>query len=160
MRHRIPRIVWGYLSEAILTSLTYVLLIVSAGEAKLVRFVSSTAGSWSTLVGILIGLSVALFVLFVHSLSTDFGDWLITRHADGVFKTAFMYTLCVNVLAFSALVVAGYSKRPLPSYVALGLLIYALTNFVSTIKNVSDLLKLQRTFRLGRGRANSIDSMK
>lgn len=159
MRHS-TLIAWGYMKEVVLTSLIYVLLVLLVGEAGLVRFVSSTASSWSTLVGILVGLSVTFFVLFEHSLSTDFGDWLITRHADGVYKTAFLYAPCVDVFALLALVIAGYSKRPLFSCIALGLLIYALTNFASTIKNESDLLKLQRTFRLIRGRANLIDSLK
>lgn len=141
---------WGYVSEGILTGLVYLFLVQWLGSDKLARFVSSTANSWAYLIGLLSALSVALFALFVHILSTEFGDWLCSRGADGVYKAAFMYTLCVNVLTFCSLIAAGYSKRALAAYVALGLLIYALTNFVSTVKNVSDLLKLQRLFRLSK----------
>lgn len=159
MRHRILKIAWGYLAEVMLTSLVYVFLVLFVGGAGLARFISATSGSWSTLIGILVGLSVALFSLFVRSLSTDFGDWLISKHSDGVFKSAFMYTLCVNVATFLVLVIAGYSKHPITSYVALGFLIYALTNFISTIKNVSDLLKLQKTFGLNSEQETRTDSM-
>lgn len=141
----------------ILTSLVYLFLIVYVGGQGLVRFVAATASSWSALIGILVGLSVTLFALFVHSLSTDFGGWLISHQADGVFKSAFIYTLCVNVATFTALVIAGYSKHSSASYVALGFLIYALTNFISTVKNVSDLLKLEKAFRLNKNQQNRAD---
>jgi hypothetical protein len=139
-------VMWGYFVELALTALSYYLIGLYYGIDAAVRLVNSTAFSWLVLVGIFWALSGQLFVIFIKSLTTEFGKWLSWRGAEGVFKTAFVFSMVVYSSAVVTLIIAGGTRGQRVGRVALALLILSTLNMWTLGKNVMELVRLRREF--------------
>src|SRR3990172_10789541 len=136
MRTGRGKVVWGYLVEVLLTALICLLGWRAADVGDLVTFFHNTANSWMVLIGAMFTFNAALFVVFVQSLTTDFGGWLKWRGGDRVYKTACIWVLIIDLIAFMALIVMGYHANGIIGVVTIAWLVYTIVNEVTFVRNV------------------------
>lgn len=136
------KIVWGYVSELVLSGLTYGLLRVFFSGEDLRAFTVSTANEWNDLTGILFSAALAIWITFVNIRSMPFGEYLHRIGAETHITVAFICAMAVFFCATLTLTTCTAVKRPEPAHVALFLLIYSIINLYTLIKNSTLLVKL------------------
>jgi hypothetical protein len=147
MRAGRAKIIWGYLVEVLLAGLICLGGWLFVDVDALVNFVHKTANCWMTLVGAMLALNGTLFVLFIQSLTTDFGGWLKWRGGDGAYKAAYIWVLLIDLVAFVGLIVVGYRKDGILCALTIGWLVYAAINEVTFLKNVMAVVGLNQEFQ-------------
>lgn len=140
-------IAWGYVVEIALTGAVYLLLRTIWTKAELMDFVSATWAAWAGLTGGLLALGVAVFCTFAQLVVGEFGDWLVSRRADHIFRGAFAYVILVFFVATALLILADYTRNVVIAHLALAGIVYSAINLYSLLRNALDLLRLNHAFR-------------
>lgn len=157
MRTGRGKIIWGYLVEVLLAGLVCLGGWLFVDVDIMADFVHKTANCWMTLVGAMLALNGTLFVLFVQSLTTDFGGWLRWRGGDGAYKTAYVWVLLIDLIAFVSLIFVGYRNDGVVSVLTIGWLVYVAINEVTFLRNVMAVVGLNQEFQRAYKQANVVE---
>lgn len=138
----------GYASESLLAVLLYVLARLHWGVANLKNFALDTANSWTALVEILLGSSLAVWLaLFVNVIFTDFGDYLRYRQVSKLYLYGFAVPAFSYFVLDVVLKLTAWSKTNWLAQLACVLLLYGAINLWTLVKNGIDLAGLYGTFK-------------
>lgn len=140
-------ITWGYLVEIILAGFIYGLLVWIVSSKSIVHFWCSTWIAWATVCGLMFGAAITMFGVLFNMMTTDFGGYLTSRKADGVFTTAYGYAIAVTLTAIVAFVIAGTVSEPIAAHAAGFLLTLSIVNVYTMVVNAKALLRMHALFQ-------------
>lgn len=154
---RFLQICWGYAIEAALASAFYGGTAWVLGGGNVAGFFKKTWIAWSTVCGLVFAAAVAMLVLVVQMMTSEFGGYLSSRSADLVFKKAFAFAVGVAFFGVVAFVIAGNIGGLLMSHVAAALLFLTVVNLYTMVKNIFILQRLHALFERIRRRETQRD---
>lgn len=140
------KMLWGYVSELVLSGVVYGLLRIVFAADDLRSFTVSTASEWNDLTGILFTAALAIWITFVNIRAMRFGEYLHRIGAESNITAAFICAMAVFFCATIALISCTAIKRPEPAHMALFLLICSFVNTYTLIRNSTLLIKLYGKF--------------
>jgi len=125
----------------------YLVLVLWLGCGVVAEFVHVTAASWANLTGVLFAASLTVWIVFVNMAATEFGDYLRLQNDYRAYYVAFVFPMFVLFGATCLLIISVAQVPVAVSNVAMGLLIYAVINVVTLVKNATGIVDLQATFK-------------
>jgi len=140
-------LIWGYISEVILASLTYIFIILVFGKDKTLEIISKEANNFATYFSSIMLAATLAFLWTIYSKSdSPFFIWL---HKKGAFKkylTAYSITAIIYGLLTFTLIASNKTEIDLLKKSTLWLLIYGIINFITLINNIHTQLSLNMEF--------------
>ena len=141
------KVIIGYLVEAVLSSAILVLLLLTTDRKLLISFASIHARDFATfIVAPMFAASVGLIVALFSITNSDFGEWLIGKKALDVYLYAFGVGVAIYFFSTIALILVNPQFNEILIFSTLWLLIFAIINIYSLIKNTFDLIRLNAKF--------------
>lgn len=144
---------WGYLAEALLAMLVFLLLLATAGTASLVGFIEENLGKLLVFIGLVVAIEGTFLKIIFGYIAGDFAKWLRWKKSDTYFLWCGSFTLLVSVLAWFALLAAEYSKLSFARSLALFLVIYTLVALINLVRATIELHGLKTDFEIELERA-------
>ena len=92
--------------------------------------------------GVLLAINAAVWAVLLAILSTDFGKWLRKRGEALAYTTALAAPIFISSFAFLVVMFEACSKTRFAPYLATFVLVYALINLVTMVRNVVGLVGL------------------
>lgn len=137
---------WGYFIELMLAGISYALLITLFGGEVLVAFFKKTWVAWLSVGGLVFAAAIAMLVLVVQMMTSDFGGYLTARSRDGAYKKAYGFAVFVSFLTLIAFVIAGNVDSDHVVHVAGLLLLLMGVNVYTMIRNAFNLQRMHALF--------------
>lgn len=147
-------IFWGYIVELILAGAVYILLLWVVGGERLALFLSTTWAAWSALCGTVLAAAVAMFILIVQMLTSEFGGYLVSRSADIQFKQAFGFAIAYSFIGTIAFVFVGNVGWRPTTHIAGVFLLLTTINLYTMVTNTINLHRLYVLFEKENGKEN------
>lgn len=142
-------IIWGYLAELVFVAVLYIVARVVWESSEIAVFLKDTAGEWAALTGTVFAASFAIWLTFVNIRASEFGDYLDSKDAIGVYSTAFVTAIVVQLGATVSLIIVRGTASEAVAHVSLCLLFYAGVNLLTLIRNATGLVGLYGAFKRG-----------
>jgi hypothetical protein len=142
---------WAYAVELLAAGATLSALCLWLGVSAVAGFVRNVALDTATLFGaVMLAASLGFLWTFYSKSDTEFYRWLDTRGAFRVYLSATAYSVAVSLLSTMSLVVSKQTTDEIFTLVAAFLLILAVINLVTLVRNVIDLMLLNAKFNHAR----------
>ena len=139
--------IWGYANEIILSALLIMLACTIWGIADVASFVEKIANDSAALVcAVCLAAALAFFWTLYSKADTEFYRWLDEINAFSVFTNASIYTVIVELLATVMLILVKTYPSPTMNLIGGFLLLLAIINMVTLLKNIADLMKIHTTY--------------
>jgi len=146
------RSVWEYLGELVLSVLSTWLVLRFFDAAAVQERLCVLRPDLLLAVGIGLAAAVAVWAIFAGILAGDFGVWLREKGEASAYSRALATPIFAYLLILVFLLFAGCPKAPLSTNFAVLLLLYALINFVTMIRNVNGLVLLWQDWQQARAK--------
>lgn len=141
-------IVWAYAIELIAAALIMLLLGLLIGTPTMMTFIVDTANDFATVFsGVMLAAALGFLWTLYSKSDTDFYQWLESKGAFAVYLHACMYAVAVYALSACSLITIKHVKSNGFMWATFFLLILAVLNLYTLIKNVCDLMRLTAKFQ-------------
>lgn len=138
---------WAYAVELLAAAATLLALCLWLGTPAVTGFVRDVALDIATLFGtVMLAASLGFLWTFYSKSDTEFYRWLDTRAALRVYLSATAYSVVVSFLSTMSLVTLKKITNETFALVATFLLILAVINLITLVRNVIDLMLLNTKF--------------
>lgn len=140
-------VVWGYVVEILLSVLIVALAYIIFGFDDVNVFIKKSAIEMATIVGggIFAASLAFIWALFTKS-ESKFYLWLASKGAYSVYLNSAAYSALVSLCLVVILIIVKYTDNTKLPIAAFLLLVLALTNVVTLMKNIIELMKLNSVF--------------
>lgn len=141
------RIYWAYTVELVATSTILVALSLWFDCSVVISFVREVALDLATLFcAVMLAASLGFLWTFYSKSDTDFYRWLDTRGAFRVYLSATAYSVGVSVISTLTLVMLRKITDQTFALFSTFMLILAVINLITLVRNVIDLMLLNAKF--------------
>lgn len=138
---------WAYAVELLLSGLLLLALCLWFDSTNVIAFIKNTAIDTATLFSTaMFGTSLAFFWTFYSKADTEFYQWLDSRGALNTYSMATMYVVIISSLSLFSLILLEHINNDKFSLIATFLLILAIINLYTLVRNVIGLMKLNSKF--------------
>lgn len=145
--NKLPLIIWGYVSEIVLTTLFMGVLFLFYDLAIISSFIQSVAIDFASYFsGIMLAGSIAFFWTFYSKSDTPFSQWLYDKGAYNVYLTAYVSAIAIYVSLTVLLALTSKINNDFLSLVTLWFLILGVINVYTFTRNITKQLKLNMEF--------------
>ena len=144
-------VVWAYAVELLAAAAVLATFSLWIGLSEVVGFVRDVALDVATLFGaVMLAASLGFLWTFYSKSDTEFYRWLDSRGAFRIYLFATAYSVAVSLLSTMSLVALKKINGEPFALVATFLLILAVINLITLVRNVIDLMLLNAKFNQAR----------
>jgi len=141
------QIVWAYAVELIAALATLTAICLWWGRPEVISFIRDVAIDLATLFGaVMLAASLGFLWTFYSKSDTDFYRWLDSRGAFRVYLFATAYSVVVSLLSTMSLVALKKITNEAFALFGTFMLILAMINLVTLVRNVIGLMLLNTKF--------------
>ena len=141
------KVIIGYLVEVVLSSAILALLLLTTDRKLLISVACTHAKDFATfIIAPMFVASVGLIAALFSITNSDFGEWLLSKKALDVYLYAFGVSVVIYFFSTMALILVNPQFNEILILSTLWLLIIAIINIYSLIKNTFDLIRLNAKF--------------
>ncbi|ASP40480.1 hypothetical protein CHH28_18185 [Bacterioplanes sanyensis] len=138
---------WGYISEPILTTLIFLLILYAFDSAKVASVFRNSAIDIATYFSsIMLAGSIAFLWTFYSKSDTDFSRWLYVKGAFNTYLTAYVVAIGIYISLLVLLIFCSKIDYYLFTLFTFWFFILGLVNVYTFIRNIIDQLMLNMEF--------------
>ncbi|MEH6446607.1 MAG: hypothetical protein V7784_22140 [Oceanospirillaceae bacterium] len=144
---KLKTILWAYVSELVLSTLLFTLLLICFEVSEIVRVFKSMSSDIATYFSsIMLAASFAFIWAFYSKSDTPFFKWLYKKRAFHVYLSAYVVALVVYLSLLILLIVTSKVDYIPLSLLSVWMFIYGVINVYTFMSNVLGQLKLNMEY--------------
>lgn len=137
---------WGYIVEIILAILVVVLIRVTVEKYINIAYI---LGKIDLLIGGIIAVlsaKIAIFIYYLTLVASDFGDYLMFKRANSLYKNAFLYSMLIDLLSITSVITWNTLNNINIFRVTLFFIILTILTLFTMLQNLFEIVNLYNKF--------------